>query len=148
MCPIFDMYYESSDISFVLRGLGFRCVVNSDSVVYHYGRSFRGYEYTNYFYVFRNKPIFWRFHDEEKYMSTRSDYLEKIVEFEETISAKKFLTESDEEALTLSLSMKEGLRISDALHYRPSAELKLYNPRSTVLVHSRYLGVDRANSRE
>lgn len=66
--PIFEIYYESSDLSFRARNAGFKCACHVGAVTYNDGAKVSDIgNYHEGYYRNRNGLIFWKKHNEDFY---------------------------------------------------------------------------------
>jgi GT2 family glycosyltransferase len=124
--PIFRMYYESSDVSFRLRAAGYRTYCHLRATAYQEGHLHRGYQHHNWFYVWRNRPIFWAKHDRAMLGQVRRHYQEQLGTITRAQDRVPYLGPEHEADETRRRAMVEGLRIADwIVANRPRAEVRL-----------------------
>lgn len=66
--PVYDIYYESSDICFRARKHGFKIACCMDAIAYNNGTNTKNIEnYHGTYYMVRNRLLFWYIHDRSRY---------------------------------------------------------------------------------
>jgi GT2 family glycosyltransferase len=109
--PIFDMYYESSDLSFRARRAGFTCACHPDAVSYNEPTRSPGPDAMHSYYYFnRNRLIFWRLHDTERFGLVRADAIRQLTELEHLLSRSPFGLDAERESIRRGLT--DGLSIT------------------------------------
>lgn len=112
--PLFDIYYESSDISFRAREAGYRCVCERRALAYHEGNP--GLDYNSYhlqYYVNRNLLIFWALHDSARFANVEQRQTERLRELQSRYNASEFGIEPLDEAIRTGIL--DGLRVAGTL---------------------------------
>jgi GT2 family glycosyltransferase len=133
--PIFRMYFESSDISFRLRAAGYRTYCHLRAVAYQEGHLHRGYRHHNWFYVWRNRPIFWAKHDRAMLERVREHYQEILRSIENAQEQVAYLGPEHEPDETRRRAILEGLAIADwivANRPRPEVRLRDFSKTSAI----------------
>jgi hypothetical protein len=108
--PIFEIYYESSDISFRARKAGFRCACHLKAISYN-KRTMIDYDnFHKCFYRNRNSLIFWKKHDENNYRKLLNIQLKKYNTLNKKLSQQKYVTNIIDESTRKGI--EEGLEIT------------------------------------
>jgi GT2 family glycosyltransferase len=124
--PIFRMYFESSDISFRLHAAGYRTYCHLRAIAYQEGHLHRGYRHHNWFYVWRNRPIFWAKHDRVMLERVRRHYQDLLGTIARAQDRVAYLEPEHEADETRRRAMVEGLRIAEwIVANRPRPEVRL-----------------------
>ncbi|MGD0202174.1 MAG: glycosyltransferase [Bryobacteraceae bacterium] len=110
--PVFEMYFESSDLSFRMRRAGYDCSCHPEAVTYNEGSAGQGIDRVHQRYYFnRNRLLFWRLHDEERFAHVRriqlGIYRELQARFEESELGL------DPESEPVRKGIEDGLRMTD-----------------------------------
>ena len=139
--PVLRMYYESSDISFRLRAAGYRTYCHLRARASQEGHVHQGYRHHTWFYVWRNRPIFWAKHDAGMYDVVRRHYQQELERIACDQEALDFLRPEHEADETRRRAIVEGLWIGAATaqavaagEARPEVPLDGFEKGSAVLV--------------
>ncbi len=95
----FEMYYESSDLSFRIREAGYRCACCTDAVAYNErlgGMRFR--DFRKYYVMRRNLFLFWRLHDNEEFQRVKRWWADKSDAYQRQFEREPFITDYQAEA--------------------------------------------------
>jgi GT2 family glycosyltransferase len=107
--PLFEMYYESSDICFRARAAGWRCACHPAAVTYNEGTTGIGPDAMHQRYYFnRNRLLFWHLHDAAVFAAVRKEAAERLSELERDLAASEWGLDSTDEASRRGL--RDGLR--------------------------------------
>jgi len=110
--PIFEMYFESSDLSFRMRKAGFDCSCQPQAVTYNEGNPGHGIDRVHQRYYFnRNRLLFWRIHDEERFARVRQSQLEVYRELQARFEQSAFGLDPESEPVRRGI--EDGLRLTD-----------------------------------
>lgn len=135
--PIYEMYFESSALSFRARQAGFRCGCHIDAVTYNEGTDGAGIDrFHSRYYFNRNRLIFWKLHDEERFLQVRKHQIEIYRELQAEFEQSKFGLDVEREAVRLGI--EAGLRITEDpdLHSRPPINLNDFDKSAVVVIQS------------
>lgn len=135
--PVLKMYYESSDISFRIRAAGYKTYCHLRARASQEGHVREGYRNHTWFYVWRNRPIFWAKHDSGALEVVRAHYEEELHKIHHHQETLEFLRQSDEPAETRRRAIVEGLRIADGIaaeKSHPEVSLDAFAKNSAVLL--------------
>lgn len=95
----FEMYYESSDISFRIRKAGYRCACCPDAVAYNERLKPMDFKcFRKYYVMRRNLFLFWRLHDSEEFQRIKKWWEEKAIEYQSFYEKQEFITDYQLEA--------------------------------------------------
>jgi GT2 family glycosyltransferase len=108
--PIYEIYYESADLSFRSRGRGFRCGCALDAVTYNEGTEAEGPDSVHHrFYFNRNRLIFWKLHDGARFERVYEESCERLRELERALEETEFGLDPTREGIRRGLA--DGVRI-------------------------------------
>jgi len=135
--PLFDIYYESSDISFRAKKEGFRCVCEPQAVAYHEANP--GLDYNSYhlqYYVHRNLLLFWRLHDLDRFESVKAQQEERLHLLQCRHDESEFGLDALAEAVRNGI--RDGLRLAQDLDLRTRRlpRLSEYEKGMPILLHA------------
>jgi GT2 family glycosyltransferase len=134
--PIFEIYFESSDLSFRARRAGYRCACHLCAVTTNEGTEADGLDSFHHRYYFnRNRLIFWRLHDPARFAEVRARSLATYRDLQAELEASPFGLDASGESIRRGL--EAGLDISERpeLLATPPVSIADYDKRSAVLVH-------------
>ena len=117
---IFEMYYESSDISFRIREAGYRCACCVDAIAYNErlkGMDFKSFR--KYYVMRRNLFLFWRLHDQEEFQRVKKWWVPKAIEYQKQYDQQEFITDYQQEA------ERRALNEVPAIEHTPLEDLKV-----------------------
>jgi GT2 family glycosyltransferase len=135
--PVFDMYYESADLSRRAAAAGFRLACVLDAVAYNDGTEAVGVDSMHHRYYFnRNRLIYWRLHDEETFVTVAAEARARLDELQARLAAAPYGLDAHDESIRAGLA--SGLAVSAALdpQGRPIPGLGDYDKTSAVLLQS------------
>lgn len=71
--PVYEIYYESSDIAYRAKRAGYKVACCMDAIAYNDGSNVKSIEnYHARYYMDRNRLIFWYIHDKDKFEHFKS----------------------------------------------------------------------------
>ncbi|NTU98891.1 glycosyltransferase family 2 protein [Candidatus Falkowbacteria bacterium] len=135
--PIFEIYYESSDLSFRARNAGFKCACHDRAVTYNDGAKVSDIDnYHEGYYRNRNGLIFWKKHEEFKYQKLLEIQLKEYEKLTSELARHEFglgmIAESTRKGI------EDGMRI--AAEYdtiaEPPVSLDAFDKTTAVLLQS------------
>src|SRR2546423_1569670 len=133
--PVYEMYFESSDLSFRARNAGFRCACHPKAVTYNEGTDGTGVDrFHNRYYFSRNKLIFWKIHDEIRFREVIRIQLETYRELQVAFDHSEFGLDSEREAVRRGI--EDGLRITNdpQLLGRPRIRLNDFDKSAAIVI--------------
>lgn len=106
----FEIYYESSDLSFRVRDAGFDCACCREALAYNEKTvGSRTGNYHEAFYRWRNGLVLWHMHDSAKYTRMREAVLKVLKPLQQRFNAARYCTDCIEESTRKGIV--EGLDI-------------------------------------
>jgi len=131
--PIFEIYWESIDLSFRAREKGFLCACNVKAVTYNEGGKLDDLDsYHERYYRHRNKLIFWKKYDEVIYQKVKDSMLHEFNmlndEFNKSTYGLNIVNESTRKGI------EDGLKISETLVDVEMPEISEFNKSSVILI--------------
>lgn len=97
--PLYDMYYESSDLCFRARRDGWKCAVVPEAVCFNDGSAGLGPDAMHQRYWFtRNRLLFWALHDAARFGEIASPASMRLAELESARERSEWGLEATEEA--------------------------------------------------
>lgn len=135
--PIFELYYESSDLSFRSRKAGFSCACHMSAVSYNDGAKVS--EVNNFhegYYRNRNGLIFWKKHDENVYQKLLQIQLSVYDKLNDKLNKTEYGLGIIDESTRRGI--EEGIRITSNLGVFEERVVRLdeYNKTDAVLLQS------------
>ena len=95
----FEMYYESSDISFRIREKGYDCACCHTAIAYNERLSQnRLKDFRKYYLMRRNLFLFWFLHDSERYDYYLDYWKERFIKYQNTYNEQMFIIDHEMEA--------------------------------------------------
>ena len=109
--PIFDIYFESSDLAFRLRAGGYDCSCHTGAVAYNEGTDGQGVDRVhNRYYFHRNRIIFWKLHDEEKFLHVKELLQPVLDDLQARFEASRFGLDAESEPVRAGI--QDGLHVA------------------------------------
>jgi GT2 family glycosyltransferase len=133
--PIYEIYYESSDLSFRARAAGWTCACNPDAVAYNEATETAGPDTMHSFFYFnRNRLLFWRLHDAAVYDAVRGAARTHYEALQVELAGTRYGLSAEKESVRRGL--EEGLRLSAdaAFLATPIPRIAAYDKTSAVLL--------------
>ena len=116
----FEMYYESTDLSFRIRQHGYDCACCLDAVTYNERTDKQVFSNFRKCYLMqRNLFLLWYLHDKDRYLSTLQCWKTKYSEYQEAYLKTPYLSDFSVEAERRGLC--DGFRLQE----HPSAQYRL-----------------------
>lgn len=108
----FEMYYESTDLSFRIREHGYDCACCLDAVTYNERTDKQIFNNFRKCYLMqRNLFLFWYLHDKDRYMSTlqywETKYSEYQAAYSKTLYLNDFTVEAERRGLCDGFNLQE-----------------------------------------
>lgn len=132
--PIFEIYYESSDISFRARKAGFKCACCLKAISYNKRTNIDYDNFHKCFYRNRNGLIFWRKHDKNNYNKLLNIQLKKYDSLNKKLNKQKYITNIINESTRSGV--EEGLKITQKEGFSESrlVNIKDFNKTDFILL--------------
>jgi GT2 family glycosyltransferase len=135
--PVYEIYYESADLSARARSAGFRLACVAEAVAYNDGTEAVGIDSMHHRYFFnRNRLIYWRLHDPDVFTAVAAEARARLAELDADLAARPFGLDATSESVRRGLA--DGLAMTadtDALG-RGSPVLGGYDKTAAVLVQT------------
>jgi GT2 family glycosyltransferase len=95
----FKIYYESSDLSFRIRKVGYLCACNKDAIAYNEGTivSTAG-NYHEAYYRMRNGLVFWYMHNMDAFLKMKENCLKELEPLMKNYNDHEFCTDCVKES--------------------------------------------------
>lgn len=135
--PVFDIYWESSDLAFRARGVGYCVACIPEAIAYNEPTYVPGLDSMHNFYYFnRNRLLFWRLHDPAIFARVAEAAQTRLDALDARLAGTEFGLDAEGEALRRGLS--DGLAMTrDAQKMsRPPPRLESFEKTDAVLVQS------------
>lgn len=135
--PVYDIYFESSDLSFRARRAGFRCACHVGAVTYNEGTDGAGVDrFHNRYYFNRNRLVFWKLHDEARFRHVREIQEDIYRGLQAEFEASEYGLDVEREAVRKGI--EDGLRLTDdpLLPHRPPVALADFDKSAVVVLQS------------
>lgn len=106
---VFRMYYESSDLCFRIRKIGYLCACCKEAMVYNEGTkvSLTG-NYHEAYYRLRNGLLFWYMHDTEKFGQMKSKLTNQFASLNDEFDKSEYCVDCVKESTRRGI--EDGLR--------------------------------------
>lgn len=135
--PIYEMYFESSDISFKVNKLGYHCACNTNAITYNEGTEAQGINnFHNRYYFHRNRLIFWKLHDKEMYETVVNILKPKYEELQSRYLNSEYGLNHYDEAIRKGIEEGLNLTSNDYLFTRDMERIDNYDKNKAVLVNN------------
>lgn len=129
--PLFEIYWESIDLSFRARKAGFKCYCHPSSICYTEGNIHKGYQHFNYYYVHRNHLAFWARHDPVFFQKIRKKALLELKDINTKLKKKRFL--SDPIEVNRYRALIDGLKLAKFITWSKPVQLNKFKKRELVI---------------
>lgn len=136
--PIFDMYYESSDLSFRLRDMGYKCACAPKAIAYNEGTIVSNVDnYHESYFRHRNSLIFWKKHDEESFNKLLSIHKETYDRLNEEFKNSEYCLDIIKESTRKGI--EDGIKIASNLDRNSfrAVSIKEYEKSDAILLQSK-----------
>lgn len=133
--PVFEMYYESADLSLRARAHGFGLACVAAAVAYNDGTDAEGVDCMHQRYYFnRNRLLFWRMHDEAIFAAVAREARATLADLTAELVATEFGLDAVKESVRRGLAA--GLELSTSIDFmpRPRVALDGYDRTTAVVV--------------
>lgn len=111
---VFEMYYESSDLSFRIREQGYKCACCWNAVCYNErldGVRFK--DFGKYYLMRRNLFLFWYIHDKKEYQRVKEfwkeEYQNRQKMYDDAEYIKDYANEMERRAIEEGISLAGGI---------------------------------------
>jgi hypothetical protein len=132
---LYEIYYESADLSFRARREQFTCACEVRAITYNRGTAVIGPGSMHHgFYFNRNRILFWRIHDPEIYRDVAAEARAKLAELEAELDRRPFGLDAQHESIRRGLT--DGLRLAEdpALYPRRPLDIRAFAKTDAVLL--------------
>jgi GT2 family glycosyltransferase len=135
--PVYEIYYESADISARARVVGFRLACVAEAIAYNDGTEAVGIDSMHHRYYFnRNRLIYWRLHDREIFDEVAADSRSRLAMLDARLAASDYGLDAAAESIRRGLAVGLALTAdADALSH-PVPRLYDYDKTAAVLVQT------------
>jgi GT2 family glycosyltransferase len=130
---VFEIYWESIDLSFRARQKGFRCACNIRAITYNDGGKLEDIDsYHERYYRNRNKLIFWRKHNIEIYNEVKNDMFLTYNELNNRYNQSEYGLNIQDESIRKGI--EDGIRITENLLLKEIVSIYEYNKSDIILI--------------
>lgn len=135
--PVYEIYYESADLSARARSAGFELACVAEAVAYNDGTEAVGIDSMHHRYYFnRNRLIYWRLHDSETFATVATAAQGLLVELDARLAASDYGLDATAESIRRGLAAGLALTAADDVIDRPLPGLYDYDKTAAVLVQT------------
>jgi GT2 family glycosyltransferase len=133
--PVYEIYYESSDLSFRARAAGWTCACDTSAVAYNEPTTVASADSMhNFAYFNRNRLVFWRLHDPAIFRVVEAEAHQTLATLNNELAATRFGLSPERESVRRGL--EAGLRLAsdpDVLTVAPPS-IAAFQKTSAVLL--------------
>lgn len=131
----FEMYYESSDISFRIREKGYDCACCHTAVAYNERLSQnRLKDFRKYYLMRRNLFLFWFLHDTNRYENYLDYWKERFIKYQTIYNEQLFITDHEIEAERRGIYEGYELRTHNRSEYKLIPKLDDFNKNDILMI--------------
>ncbi|MGH3888241.1 MAG: glycosyltransferase family 2 protein [Pseudonocardiaceae bacterium] len=135
--PIYEIYYESADLSARARSAGFKLACVPEAVAYNDGTEAIGIDSMHHRYYFnRNRLIYWRLHDREVFAEVAAEARRRLAELDARLAVSEYGLDATEESIRRGLTAGLTLTADEAALCRASPGLFDYDKTTAVLIQT------------
>ncbi len=136
--PIFESYYESSDLGFRARAQGFTCACVPKALAYNEGTEAMTADSIHHRYYFnRNRLIFWRLHNERVFFIVAREAVNGLTKLSERLAESEFGLDPVSEGTRRGLAAGLHVAMWADLLPRPQVALHGFDKSNAVLLQTR-----------
>ena len=131
--PIFEIYWESIDLSFRAKKKGFLCACNYNAITYNDGGKLEDIDsYHERYYRHRNKLIFWRKHDIEIYNKVKQDLLHTYSDLNTLYKRSEYGLNIQDESIRKGI--EDGIKIAENYFTEANVNIGNYNKFDIIII--------------
>lgn len=135
--PVFDIYWESSDLAFRARAAGYRVSCIPQAVAYNEPTYVPGLDSMhNFYYINRNRLLFWRLHNPQVFSAVTRVARARLEELEAALEQTEFGLDAEREALRRGLSDGLVMACDTALMAQTPPRLDAFDKTNSILVQT------------